>query len=89
MVYFMGKTLSMHKRVYYALRGAFEGVGLSTATRLCDAAHVHPLARVCDLGEAQWARLKELVQPVAEQRRHEKLRRLKDARTRQQPISPT
>ena len=89
MVYLLGKTLNMHKRVYYALCGAFEGVGLTTAQRLCDAAHIHPLAKVRDLGDEHWLRLKELVQPVVEQRRQERLQRIKDARSRPQPLSPT
>lgn len=88
MVYLLGKTLSMHKRVYYALRGAFPGIGITTAQRICDASHVHPLATVRDLSDAQWAAVRERVQPVVEGHRQRRMQRARDEKARPRPTSP-
>jgi len=89
MVYLLGKSLNMYKRVYYALRGSFEGVGMATARRVCDQTLVHPLAKVKDLSEAQLIRLKELIQPIVEAYRQGRLARVREQKIRSKPIDPT
>ena len=89
MVYLLGKSLNMYKRVYYALRGSFEGVGLATARRVCDETLVHPLAKVRDLTETQLSRLKDLIQPIVEAHRQARLVRLRDQKMRSKPIDPS
>lgn len=88
MVYLLGKSLSLHKRVWYALR-AYEGVGMSTSQRLCNQVCIHPLAKVKDIREAQLIRLKELLQPIMEERRQERLMKIKLAKARPVPIQPS
>lgn len=88
MVYLLGQSLSLHKRVWYALQ-VFEGVGLATARRLCDRVCVHPFAKVKDVREAQLAGLKELLQPMLETQRQDRLLRMKLAKSRPKPLQPS
>lgn len=88
MVYLLGQSLNLHKRVYYALC-VFEGVGLCTARRLCDQVCIHPLAKVKEIREEQLIRLKELLQPMMEARRQDKLLKMKLAKTRPIPLQPS
>lgn len=85
MVYLLGKSLSLYKRVWYALC-VFEGVGLHTAKRLSNQVCIHPLAKVRDLREEHLIRLKELLQPILEARRQDKLLKMKLAKTRPVPV---
>lgn len=88
MVYLLGQNLSLHKRVLYALR-SYEGVGMHVAGRLCDQVCIHPLAKVLELREEHIIRLKELLQPIMEERRQDKLLKMKLAKTRPVPLRPT
>lgn len=88
MVYLLGQRLSLHKRVLYALQ-AVEGVGMATSQRLCDTLLIHKFARVRDLREEQVLRLKELLQPMMEKRRQDRLVKLKHEKLKPQPIQPT
>lgn len=88
MVYLLGKSLSLYKRVWYALR-VYEGVGMVTAQRLCNQVCIHPLAKVKDIREEQLIKLKELLQPIMEARRQERLMKIKLAKTRPVPVQPS
>lgn len=88
MVYLLGRNLSLQKRVYYALQ-AFSGVGLATAKRLCDQVCIHPLAKVKDITDSQIIQLKEILQPMMEQQRQNRLLRIKQAKNRPVPLNPT
>lgn len=88
MVYLLGRSLNLHKRVLYALR-VFEGVGPETSKRLCDTVYIHRFARVRELREEQLTRLKELLQPMMEKRRQDKLVKIKLAKSRPLPVQPT
>lgn len=87
MVFLLGLNLSPFKRVLYALR-SFEGVGLSTSEKLCDAASIHRYCRVNELNERHLQRLRELLQPMLEQQRQDKLMRAKAAKSAPKPILP-
>lgn len=88
MVYLLGQTLSLHKRAVYALR-VFEGVGMTVAQRLCDQVCIHPLAKVKDIREDQLLHLKELLQPMMEKRRQDRLLGIKLAKARPIPLQPS
>jgi ribosomal protein S13 len=88
MVFLLGQTLPPQKRVLYALR-AFEGVGLATAQRLCDAAAVHAMCRTEELRTEQTDRLKALLEPHLEACRRERLLRLKAEKALPARILPT
>lgn len=79
----------MYKRVYYALKGSFDGIGLATAKRLCDETFVHPLAKVRDLSEAQLLHLKELIHPIIESKRQKRLIQLREDKMKSKPMDPT
>lgn len=88
MVYLLGKSLGLQKRVQYALR-VFDGVGPRTGMRICDAVYIHPFAKVKDLREEQLLRLKEILQPVMEAKRQDKLLKMKLAKGKPAPLQPT
>lgn len=88
MVYLLGRKLGLQKRVQYALR-VFDGVGPQTSVRICDSVYIHPFAKVRDLREEQLLRLKELLQPMVEAKRQDKLLKMKLAKSKPVPLQPT
>lgn len=86
-MFLLGLNLKPFHRVLFALQN-FEGVGLTTSTRLLAQSSIHQFCRVNELGERQVIRLKELLQPMMEERRQEKLMKAKAAKNVPKPILP-
>lgn len=88
MVYLLGRSLSLQKRVQYALR-VFDGVGPQTSVRICDAVYIHAFAKVKDLREEQLLRLKEILQPMMEAKRQDRLLKMKLVKNKPVSLQPT
>lgn len=86
-MFLLGKTLSPYKRVYYALC-KYEGIGLPTAIKMCNAVHIHPQCHVNEMNDTHIDKLKTLLHQHLEEQRQAKLARARRERTRIQPILP-
>ena len=86
-MFLLGLNLKPFHRVLYAIQN-FEGVGLTTSTRLLAQSSVHKFCRVNQLSERQVIKLKELLQPMMEERKQEKLMKIKAAKSIPKPILP-
>lgn len=86
-MFLLGLNLKPFHRVLYALQN-FSGVGPSTAHRLLSQSSIHQFCRVNELSERQIIRLKELLQPMIEERKQEKLMKAKAAKNVPKPILP-
>lgn len=86
-MFLLGLNLKPFNRVLYSLQN-FEGVGLTTSSRLLAQAAIHRFCRVNELSERQVIRLKELLQPMMEARKQDKLIKAKAARNVPKPILP-
>lgn len=86
-MFLLGLNLKPFQRVLFALQN-FEGVGLPTAHRLLSQSSIHQFCRVNELSERQVIKLKELLQPMMEERKQEKLMKVKAAKSIPRPILP-
>lgn len=86
-MFLLGLNLKPFQRVSYALKN-FEGVGRSTSERLLALSAIHRFCRVNELSERQVIKLKELLQPMMEARKQDKLMKLKAAKNQPKPILP-
>lgn len=86
MVFLLGKTLPPSQHVLYALAAQFEGVGRTTASRLCSLASIHRFCRVRDLNERHMSRLREALLPHLEKVQKEKIEKAKAERLRPVPV---
>ena len=86
-MFLLGLNLKPFQRVLYALQN-FEGVGATTANRLLAQSSIHEFCRVGELNERQVIKLKELLQPMMEERKQDKLMKVKAAKSIPQPILP-
>lgn len=86
-MFLLGLNLSPFKRVLFALQN-FDGVGPATAQRLMNQAAIHRFCRVGHMTDRHMSRLKELLQPMLEARRQDKLMRIKLDKAAPRPILP-
>lgn len=86
-MFLLGLNLKPFHRVLYALQN-FEGVGPTTSSRLLAQSSIHRFCRVNELSERQVLKLKELLQPMMEERKQEKLMKAKAEKNVPKPILP-
>lgn len=85
-MYLLGKTLPGQQHVLYALAAQFEGVGRSTAARMCAAASIHRFCRVRDLNERHIARLRDCLLPHLEAAKQARVERVRAERCKPIPV---
>lgn len=86
-MFILGQTLNPFKRVYYALL-KYDGIGLPTAIRICNAASIHAQCHVRELNEVHVEKLRVLLHEHLEGQKQARLIKAKRARARIDPIRP-
>jgi ribosomal protein S13 len=86
MVFLLGKSLPSQQHVLYALAGQFEGVGRSTAAKMCALASIHRFCRVRDMNERHLGRLREVLLPHLEAVKRAQVEKAKSERMRPVPV---
>ena len=89
MVFLLGKTLPGPQHVLYALAAQFEGVGRTTASRLCSESSIHRFCRVRDLNERHLAKLRDALLPHLERMQAGKIEKAKAERMKPIPVPMT